>query len=105
MASNESHYYRHTLTGQVALLDDDAASVFPNYLVQVDPDAKDAAPELFKPGTVEEYKERRNKGSKYEQPEEVAEAVAALEEQAPPADGPVIQTPAENKINLREGKS
>lgn len=71
MASNDYHDYRHTVTGKVERMTEDAASVFPEYLILVEDGAKDMAPELFKPGTVEEYRERQNRGSRYEAPPEV----------------------------------
>lgn len=75
----DAKFYLNTLTGKVSLLEPDAASVFPNYLLEVEEGTKDLAPELFKPGTVEEFQARRNKGSKYAPAEKIGEIVTPTE--------------------------
>lgn len=47
--------YRNTFTGKIAEMTEDAASVFPEYLVRVGPDAKPFQEGLFKPGRVGEF--------------------------------------------------
>lgn len=53
--STPTHVYRHTLTGQLTELTEDAASAFPEYLERVSDDAKPYEPGLFKPGRVGEF--------------------------------------------------
>lgn len=51
----ETHAYLHTLTGKIAQLTEEAASVFSDHLIQVADDAKEYESELFQGGTVEEF--------------------------------------------------
>lgn len=73
--STQLRPYLHTQSGKVALLTEDQASVFPNFLIPVEEGTADLEPGLFKPGTVEDFAVRENKSSKF-QP---AEAIAADE--------------------------
>lgn len=53
--STPTFKYRHSLTGQIAEMTEDAASAFPEYLQRVADDAKPYEPGLFKPGKVGEF--------------------------------------------------
>lgn len=53
--STPTFKYRNTLTGKIAEMTEDAASVFPEYLQRVADDAKPYEPGLFKPGKVGEF--------------------------------------------------
>lgn len=55
MSGDTKHLYRSSLTGQIAEMTEDAASVFPEYLEQVAPGAKPFLPEMFKPGKIGEF--------------------------------------------------
>lgn len=53
--TDETHLYRHSITGKVERLTEDQASVFPSVLERVPDDAKPYVPGMFKPGLVGEF--------------------------------------------------
>lgn len=77
--STQLRPYLHTQSGKVALLTEDQASVFPNFLTPVEEGTADLEPGLFKPGTVEDFAVRENKSSKFQ----AADAIAADENDVP----------------------
>lgn len=53
--TTQTKLYRHSLTGKVAEMTPDSASVFPEYLYEVPAGSKPFVPGLFKPGKVGEF--------------------------------------------------
>jgi hypothetical protein len=81
--SADIHTYRHSLTGQLAEMTEDAASVFPEYLERVDPDTKPYLPEMFKPGKIGEFDNPVQKTEEEIAAEEAkAQAIADLKDSA-----------------------